>query len=253
MVNLSHKTIEVCFSPALYHKHHQAESIVIIVDILRATTSIITAFMNGANKLIPVTTVDQAKALKDKGYIVAAERDGIVRDFADFGNCPFNFTEDLIKGKDVAYSTTNGTQAINMAQDAHKVAIGAYINISAIAHWLINEQRNVVIFCAGWKDRFNLEDTIFAGALCEKLLQSQSFTTNCDSTLASLDLWSLAKKNLLEYIKKSAQHHRLKKNGLDQCLTYCHTMDLTNLIPVLKNNCLIIANDQPMAEKSIIC
>jgi 2-phosphosulfolactate phosphatase len=233
------KKIEVCFSPAVYHRFHNPESIVVVVDILRATSAICTAFMNGVERIIPVGTLEEAQMLKEKGFLVAAERDGIVRDFADFGNSPYNFTRERIEGKTIVYSTTNGTQAIQLAKDSYRVAIGAYLNIDALTQWLIKENRDVVIFCAGWKDRFSLEDTLFAGALVEKLLQSDSFETVCDSTIAASDLWSIAKTDLNGYIEKAAQRDRLRKHGLDDVIEYCHTMNLTKIIPVLCDNYLI--------------
>jgi 2-phosphosulfolactate phosphatase len=237
MVN--RKKIEVCFSPAVYSAFHNKDAIVVIVDILRATSAIITAFMNGANRIIPVATLEEAKAYKDKGYMVAAERDGIVRDFADFGNSPFNFTRDRIKGKDIVYSTTNGTYSITMASESYRVIIGAYLNLNSIAQYIINKNHDLLILCAGWKNKFNLEDSLFAGALAEEVLKNSNFYTICDSTLAAIDLWQLAKKDLMSYIDKVAQRHRLKKNKLDDVIEYCHTPDQTEIIPALKENYLV--------------
>jgi 2-phosphosulfolactate phosphatase len=233
------KKIEVCFSPAVYSAFHNKDAIVVIVDILRATSAIITAFMNGANRIIPVATLEEAKAYKDKGYMVAAERDGIVRDFADFGNSPFNFTRDRIKGKDIVYSTTNGTYSITMASESYRVIIGAYLNLNSIAQYIINKNHDLLILCAGWKNKFNLEDSLFAGALAEEVLKNSNFYTICDSTLAAIDLWQLAKKDLMSYIDKVAQRHRLKKNKLDDVIEYCHTPDQTEIIPALKENYLV--------------
>lgn len=232
--------IEVCFSPAMYHRFHKDEAIVVIVDILRATSAICTAFSNGAFQIIPVQTVEEARRYKQKGYLVAAERDGIKCDFADFGNSPFNFTEEVVSNKIIVYSTTNGTQAIHMAEKSYKVVMGSFLNLSALTDFLLYHHRPVVIFCAGWKDRFSLEDTIFAGALVEKLIHSGSYNTICDSAIASLDLWSLAKPDILAYIEKAAQRHRLKKNGLDDVLEYCFTSDLTPLVPEFANNVLVV-------------
>jgi len=161
------RKIEVCFSPAMYHSFHDDNSIIVIVDILRATTAMCTAFMNGAKSLIPVSTLEEAKEYKSKGYLVAAERDGIVCDFADFGNSPYNFQREIVEGKTIVYSTTNGTQAINMAKKAYKILVGSFLNISALASYITYENKDVIIFCSGWKDRFSLEDTLFAGALAE--------------------------------------------------------------------------------------
>jgi 2-phosphosulfolactate phosphatase len=232
--------IEVCFSPVMYHRFHNDEAIVVIVDILRATSAICTAFENGVNQIIPVQTLDEAYEYKKKGFLVAAERDGIKCDFADFGNSPFNFTPNVVKDKTLVYSTTNGTQAIHMAEKAYKVVVGSFLNLSALTDFLAYHKRPVVIFCAGWKDRFSLEDTLFAGSLAEKLLETNLFFTICDSATASIDLWSIARNNVMAYIEKAAQRHRLKKNGLDDVLEYCFTHDLTSLVPEFKNNVLIV-------------
>ena len=231
--------IEVCFSPALFGNFHNPEAIVVVVDILRATSAIVTAFMNDVKKIIPVETIAEAESMKKKGYMVAAERDGIVKEFADFGNSPFNFTRERVLGKEIVYSTTNGTQAIHLAGDHYKVLIGAYLNFSALHKYLSEQNRDIIILCAGWKNKFNLEDTLFAGAFVDKILETGKFTTICDSSLASIDLWNIAKNDILHYIEKAAQRNRLRKSGLDDVLEYCHTFDLTEKIPVFENNSLV--------------
>ncbi len=231
--------IEVCFTPAVFHEFENPGAIVVIVDILRATSAICAAFMNGASRIIPVATLEEAQDYKNKGYMVAAERDGIVRDFADFGNSPFNFTRERIAGKEIVYSTTNGTNCIMLAKNNYRALIGAYLNISAIAEYVIKQKRDLLILCAGWKNKFNLEDTLFAGALAGLVLANDRYYTICDSTVASMDIWNMAKSNLLGYVEKAAQRHRLKKNKLDDVIEYCHTFDQTTIIPVLKETYLV--------------
>jgi len=231
--------VEVCFSPLLFPFYENKKANVVVVDILRATSAIVTAFHNGVKKLIPVQNLDEARSYKNKGFMVAAERDGQVLDFADFGNSPFNFTREVIGGKTLAYSTTNGTQAIHVASSCHHVVIGAYLNITSLKDWLIEQDRDVIILCAAWKNKFNLEDSLFAGALSNNLLQSGFFETICDSTFAAMDLWHNAKSDLLAYIEKVAQKTRLKLNGLDDAIPYCHTFDLSPVIPILEENYLI--------------
>ncbi|KPK80621.1 MAG: 2-phosphosulfolactate phosphatase [Bacteroides sp. SM23_62_1] len=234
-----HRKIEVCFSPVLFNDFRNPDAITVIVDILRATSAIVTAFMNGVSRIIPVETLEQAADYKRKGYMVAAERDGLVQPFADFGNSPFNFTRDRVEGKHIVYSTTNGTQAIHQASECFSVVIGAYLNFSALCEYLIRQKRDIIILCAAWKNKFNLEDTLFSGAIAERILQDKNYYTICDSTLAAIDLFQLAKTDLLGYIDKAAQRHRLRKNKLDDVIEYCHTYDLTTIIPVLKNDYLI--------------
>lgn len=232
-------SIEVCLSPALFLYHEDKEAIVVVIDTLRATSAIVTAFQNGVERLIPVKTIDEARDYKQKGFIVAAERDGYVLDFADFGNSPFNFTREKVAGKTIVYSTTNGTQAIQMADSCHQVLIGSFLNISALCNWVARQERNVLLLCAGWKNKFSLEDTICAGAMVEKLLVHSAFHTDCDAAKAALDLWLQAKNDLVAYIDKVAQRSRLRDKGLDDVITYCHTPDSCEAIPVLKNGYLI--------------
>lgn len=240
--------LEVCLSPAIYSKHADDDNLVVIVDILRATSSICAAIHNGVKAIIPVATVEEARTMKARGYMVASERDGYVLDFADFGNSPFNFTPDKVKDKEIVYSTTNGTRCIHMASHSKAVAIGSFLNISAVTDWLCKQNAPVLIFCASWKDRFSLEDTVFAGALAEKLLVSGLYQSSCDAVTASLDLWSIAKSNLVGYMDKSAQKSRLASKGLDDCIEYCLTMDQSNVVPVFQNNQLMDVKDHLTIE-----
>lgn len=233
------KNIEVCFTPATYDVFKNDEAIVVVVDILRATSAIVTAFMNGVNRILPVATLEEAKSYKNKGYMVAAERDGIVRDFADFGNSPFNFTEERVGGNEIVYSTTNGTNSIMMANNSHRVLIGSYLNHQSLVDYIVKENRNVIILCAGWKNKFNLEDSLFAGSLAKSILEYDNYYTNCDSTHAAIDLWGVASIDLITYIDKCAQRQRLAKNGLDDVIEYCHKFNLTRLIPALKENYIV--------------
>jgi 2-phosphosulfolactate phosphatase len=233
------RKLDTCFSPALYEAELHSDSIVVIIDILRATSAICTAFANGVVSIIPVAGVDEAKEYKNRGFLVAAERDGYVLDFADFGNSPFNFTREKVEGKTIVYSTTNGTGIIKLASAACTIVIGSFLNISALTEWLTRQEKDVVLFCAGWKNRFSLEDTVCAGAMAERLMKSSFFSTICDSTHAAMDLWAMAKDDLHGYIEKAAQRSRLRDKGLDECIGFCLTPDFTEKIPLIKNGILV--------------
>jgi 2-phosphosulfolactate phosphatase len=233
------RKLETCFSPALYEPDQHVDSIVVIIDILRASSAIVTAFANGAAAIIPVEGVSEAKDYKANGYLVAAERDGFVLEFADFGNSPFNFTKEMVEGKTIVYSTTNGTGIINLSSSAYMTVVGSFLNIGALTRWLIRQDRDILLFCAGWKNRFNIEDTVCAGAIADRLIESNLYSTICDSTLAAMDLWSLARPNLHLYIGKVAQRTRLRDKKLDDCIDFCLTSDFTDKIPVMKNGILV--------------
>jgi 2-phosphosulfolactate phosphatase len=239
---MKRKRLETCFSPALFFPEENHESIVVVIDIFRASSAICTAFENGAAEIIPVSEVSEAREYKLKGYLVAAERDGYVLDFADFGNSPFNFSKEKVKDKSIVYSTTNGTRIMNLASASYLIVIGSFLNSVALTEWLSKQSRDVLLFCAGWKNRFNIEDVICAGAIAEKLMESGGFSTICDSTNAAMDLWSLAKKDPIGYIDKAAQRSRLRDKGLDDCIAFCLATNFTEKIPVMKNGILVSDN-----------
>ena len=227
------RSVEVCFSPALFGDIlTTGEFIVVLVDILRATTTICTAVGNGVEAIVPVATHDEARRLKEQGFLVATEKDGVQLDFADFGNSAFSFTREAVGGKTLVYCTTNGTRALGIAKNATGIAIGAFVNISAVTEWLARQQKDVVILCSGWKNKFCLEDALFAGALTERLLATGVFRAECDSAEAAMDLWSVAKGDPLGYIEKAAQRHRLKKLGLDDVIPYSFACDQVSVVPL---------------------
>lgn len=236
---MSKRILETCFSPALYEPETHSDSIVVIIDILRASSAICTAFANGASAIIPVAEASVAKEYKSRGYLVAAERDGYVLDFADFGNSPFNFTRELVEGKTIVYSTTNGTGILNLASSSYLTVVGSFLNIGAIVRFLCENEKNVLLFCAGWKNRFNIEDSVCAGAIASRLVDSGLYETKCDSTKAAIDLWGLASPDLPGYIDKAAQRSRLRDKKLDDCISFCLTPDFTQKVPVMKNGVLV--------------
>jgi 2-phosphosulfolactate phosphatase len=226
-------TIEVCFTPMLFSEIlTKRPFIVVLTDILRATTSICTAIANGVEAILPVASIEEARKLKDQGYLVASEQDGKKLDFADFGNSAFSFTRENIGGKKLVYCTTNGTRALDIARTAETIVIGSFINLNAVKTWLMHQDKNVVILCSGWKNKFCLEDSLFAGALATGLTESGHHFSICDSAEASMDLWKIAKDDLLEFMEKAAHRHRLRNLGLDDVIPYSFTFDQTDVVPV---------------------
>ena len=235
-------TVEVCFSPKLYgHKLTNGSFITVVVDILRATTSICAAFDHGVREIIPVSGLDEAEEMKRKGYFVACERNGIIIDFADIGNSASDFIRTDLKGQSVVFSTTNGTKTINLARDAEEVLIGSFVNLQSLADYLISKKENIVICCAAWKNLFNLEDTVFAGALANILLE-HGFSTVCDSALGAVDLWSAAKIDLKNYLAKCSHRNRLKHLVSDEDFHYTVTLNSTSVIPKLSGDKLVLVD-----------
>jgi 2-phosphosulfolactate phosphatase len=225
-------TIEVCLSPVLYkHMLTKEHYGVAVIDVLRATTSITTAFDYGVKEIYPVATDAEAMTYKTKGCLVAAENDGITLDYADFGNSPFYFRNAELKGTSIAYKTTNGTQTIKMLEQSDRVIIASFLNLTAVVNWFQRYQLNVVLLCSGWKNKFNLEDTLLAGALVEKLSGLPEYKIECDAAHAVYDLWQMAKSDPVGYIQKAMHRERLRKLGLDDVIDYCFSTDMTDVMP----------------------
>ncbi|MFV0420381.1 MAG: 2-phosphosulfolactate phosphatase [Dysgonomonas sp.] len=224
--------VEICFSPALYPFYSESnDKIVVVVDIFRATTTMCAALKNGAKSIIPVASIDEAREYKEKGYLVGAERNVKHCDFADFGNSPFDYTTDKVTEKDIVFTTTNGTQAIDIASDSDTLIIGAFSNIDSIADFCINRQKDVIILCAGWNNRFNIEDTLFAGALAQRLLD-KNCTSSSDAVQVALSMWKEAQLDIRTYINRTEHIKRLEANNLQDSAEYCLTENTVNLVPV---------------------
>ena len=231
--------IDACFSPALYPVYSDEENIVVIIDVLRATSAICTAFHHGAEKIIPVASVEEARRLKESGMLAGAERDAIKVEGFDFGNSPFDYMGPDIVGKTIALTTTNGTQAIEVSRYAYKVVVGAFTNISALCDWLVKQDRNVLLLCSGWKNRFNLEDSLFAGAVTHELLKRRPELQLGDGCLALNYLFQMAEKSPARFLAKASHKQRLWKLGLKDDIRYCLQMDMTDVIPVLEDGALV--------------
>jgi 2-phosphosulfolactate phosphatase len=209
---------------------------VVVVDILRATSCMTTALACGVEAIAPFAQLQDCLAMKAEGYYTAGERDGKKVDGFDLGNSPFEYQDPNLKGQRIAFTTTNGTQAIVKSLGASEIIIGSFLNISAVAEHLKTLPNNVLIVCAGWKGKFNLEDTLFAGALIEKF--DGTLKPACDSALAAEQLYRSAKDNLLGFLQNSSHVQRLAKLNITKDIEFCLTQDVYSAVPILQNNLL---------------
>ena len=238
---LENKNISVCFTADQFEKYADGKSTVVVVDVLRATSVISTAFIEGVEAVIPVQTLDEALSYKGKeGYIVAAERNAKPIEGFDYGNSPFHYINADVAGEILVLTTTNGTKAIHNARE-HKVITASYINIDAVANHLIEEHNDVIILCSGWKGVFNLEDPIFAGSLAELLLASGQYKSNCDSLFASMQLLKNSNGDLFNYLSDSSHRRRLKSLNMEDDTRFCLSPPIKSaIIPILKGDKLVI-------------
>ncbi len=215
--------IEVVLSPALLHLSNVKDKNVVVIDILRATSTICTAIHHGAKSVKALKTPDEARILSRQGYISAAERDGNKLEGFDMGNSPFECMDGKVAGKSIALTTTNGTKCIDAAEiaGAKNVYSGSFLNLKAMAAKLVKDQSDVILLCAGWKDSFNLEDTLFAGALATELSGLTDVDIDCDAACMAMDIYNIAKQDMVAYLKKSSHYKRLSHLHHEEDMIYC--------------------------------
>ncbi len=234
-------TLHTSLSPALLHLYDLSNSVVVIIDVFRATSTIASALYNGAKCVIPVDSVPKAIEISKKiGGIAAGERDGIIAEGLKHGNSPMEYPRSFIENKTLVLTTTNGTRLLQMALDnnADTIIAGSFPNLSAVCDFLLSKQKNVVLGCAGWKDRFNLEDTLFAGAVINRI--EKYFTVHCDSSLMAATMYTRQKNDIIEFAPKLTHYHRLvERFGLIEDIKFCLTNDVANVLPLYTDGKLI--------------
>lgn len=240
--------IEICFSPALIDQYVKKDAVVVVTDVFRASTTICTALANHANSIIPVASEQEAQEYKQRGFLTGAERIAQKCDFADFGNSPLEFSRDKVDGKDIIFATSNGTKAIKAASDCYLLLIGAFINLRAVAQRCMQENKDILIVCAGWKSRICVEDSLFAGALTSCLLENDNFSAASDGTRIAVTLWHQANKDFNKYMMKSEHALRLLSQGFEADLQYCLEQSIVDIVPELDGERLIVRPEEVSSE-----
>lgn len=234
-------TLFTTLSPALLHLYNLNDAVVVIIDVFRATSTIATALYNGAERVIPVDDVERCKLIGSEivGCITAGEREGKVIEGLQYGNSPAEYPKDFIEGKTLVLTTTNGTKLLHMAlaKGAASVVTGSFPNLSAVCEFLVLQNKNVILGCSAWKDRFNLEDTLFAGAVISRI--KENFTIHDDSSLMAENMYNLHKEDLYSFVQLTTHWHRLAAYGLQKDLEYCVSIDVANVLPIYKNGDLV--------------
>jgi 2-phosphosulfolactate phosphatase len=235
-------SLNTVLSPSLLNLYDISDSTVVIIDVLRATSTIAAALYNGAKSVIPVDSVAGCIKLgKQMEVITAGERDGKIAEGLQYGNTPLQYSADFIKGKTLVLTTTNGTKLLHvaLAANANAIITGSFCNISSVCDYLVRKKSNVVLACAAWKNRVNIEDTLFAGAVVNRI--KQHFEMNCDASMIAESLYLQANGDLLNFMKeKNASHyHRLMNYGLLEDIKFCLTEDNANVLSLYSGGRLI--------------
>lgn len=240
------KNLDVCLTPELLHLYPVEGKTVVVVDILRATSVMTTAIAHGMKQIIPVRTVAECRDYRAKGHLAAAERNGEKQEGFEFGNSPFSYMSDDIKDKTLVITTTNGTVAINNSVDADEIIIGSFLNISAVKDYLCNGTNDVLVLCAGWKGRVNLEDTLFAGALIEML--KGEFDLQHDGALVAHSIFVNAGDDKLKFLNGCSHFKRLEKLNIQKDIEFCLEHDVYDVVPIVKNG-VVASNKEVVVLK----
>jgi 2-phosphosulfolactate phosphatase len=234
--------VDICFSPELLPLYDLRGKVAVIVDILRASSTVVTALGEGITHVFPVATLEECAANgQQHGCLTAAERDGVPAAGFDLGNSPFGFldAERPVRGRALTISTTNGTTALQRSLAAEAVVVGAFLNLSTVAEFARQRARNVLVVCAGWKGQFCLEDTVFGGALAEQLAADFDVRSS-DATLAALHLWQQGKADLSAYLLQSAHVRRLNSLEASQDFEFCLRTDAyAGVLPIWQTDRLV--------------
>jgi 2-phosphosulfolactate phosphatase len=227
-------SIEVCFSPELIHLHEVSGKLVVVVDIFRATSTMVAALAHGVTEILPFADLESCRAMQAQGYLIAGERNGLTAPGFELGNSPVAFLEGNYAGKKLAMTTTNGTVAIEKSKGAAEILIGAFPNLQATATYIQSRNLDVLIHCAGWKGRFNLEDSLYAGALVQAL--SGSHTNREDGALAMGSLFTQEGNNLASYLAQASHAKRLQNHGIEADIAFCLSLNLYEQVVGVSQN-----------------
>jgi 2-phosphosulfolactate phosphatase len=235
------KKINVCLSPALYHLYAADHTAVVLIDAIRASASICTAFMNDVECIVPVSEIEEAKDYKNRGFLTAGERDGDKIKGFDLGNSPESFTEQIVKGNKIALTTTNGTQIVKLFNSSKfkdsELLIGSFLNVSSLVNYLNAQKRDILLLCSGWKQTVNIEDTLLAGKITALLLKKDTFEIT-EATNLALHFFHSAKEPYYDFIMRNSPRLNSKSKQLENDFRYCLNEDITDVIPILEGNYL---------------
>jgi len=219
-----------------------------IIDVLRATSTIITATHNGARKIIPVGDMNDAMkiatTMDQKDYLLCGEKDGIKVDGYHLGNSPLDYTPEVIANKTLIFNTTNGTKAIKKAVLANKIYIGAFLNQQSILNALEKHDDEIVLICSGWRGKISFEDTLFAGSIVYAVTGGQLPANAKDGVKIAFGMYEKYKDDLENSMLNSEHARRLAKIMPSDDVKFCSTVNKFDVLPGMKDGILIDLNGQ---------
>jgi len=228
------QNIEIVFAPDLY-RFHQRCSTVVLIDVARFTSTLITALANGAISVEAYHDEDTPLKLKrEKGYIIAGEFNGEDLEGFDFNNSPISMSEENVSGKQLAFVTTNGTYARSIIYDYETILAGAFLNTSALCKRLIEDGKSVALLCSGRRRKPCCEDIVFAGKVAENLLNTGNFSYTDDSVALAIEIYHSAKADIRSYVLShapSALNHYNNFPAYAKDFDFVFQNDLFDIVP----------------------
>ncbi len=234
--------IDVTFSPFELKSKDLTGKSVVVIDALRATSTMITAFENGCAAFIPVATVEEARNIagQNPGYLLAGERRAKPLEGFQLGNSPRDYRAEKVRDKVVVFTTTNGTRVLAEADGGAEVLIGAFLNLAALTEHLLRKARDLIIACAGEKDLFCLEDSVCAGALIYRLEENGAPLVKSDAAVAAKLLYEYYEDNIYAMLADCDWGQYLEKIGLGKDVRICAQIDSSRLLPVYREGKIVV-------------
>ena len=237
--------LETLFIPEEIKNTELADKLVVIIDVLRASSTIVTALANGCHGFIPILSPDQAKKkaqqFEKERALLGGEREGTKIEGFDLGNSPREYKKEAVKDKTIIFSTTNGVKTLEMVKGAHRIIIGSFLNLQAVCNYCTNYRGDILLICAGKEGRFSLEDTACAGMMVNSLRDVfLGDHQEVDANLTAQLLYVKFGNNILEILRKSQHGRYLESIGLDEDLKFCSQLDLFHIVPIFRDGIISI-------------
>ncbi len=244
MVNL--KKLDVFYSLHSFQEDELRDKTVVIIDVLRASSTIVSAFMNGAKAIIPVGDMGEASKIAQNvdsdNYLLCGEKDGEKIEGYDLGNSPLEYTREIVEGKNLIFNTTNGTKAIKKSLGSSTTYIASFLNVGAIVEELKNQENDVVLVCAGWKGRLAFEDLLLAGNIIHLLSDGNLANDSRDGAKVAFGLYDKYGDDISTVIHQSNHAMRLKDIIGTSDIDYCCQVDITDMLPRLKEGMITLTD-----------
>lgn len=212
---------------------------VVIIDVLRATSTILTALYNGCRDIVPTIEIEEAvnisRIYEKDSFLLCGERNITAIDGFHLSNSPAEYTEDIVKGKTLLFTTTNGTRAIRKASDAGEVIIAALNNVDAVSDYLLSKEGDIVFICAGTDKKFSLDDIVAAGAVISRMVKRDPAIVVSDLAYVCRHMYESCADDIEDLLKESAHFQRMEEAGLLEDIKDCLSLNTAPVVGIFKD------------------